>query len=153
VADSQKLRDLPAVHEVWEHVSALLARFPRQLVIDQIRRTLAQIRNGASVESIEIQVEAELQNLEVASLRGVINATGVVLHTNLGRAPVGPTCILPGYSNLEYDLATGRRGKRDVHLSPLLERLLGVPGIAVNNNAAALLLALNELASGGEVIV
>jgi len=153
VADSQKLRDLPAVHEVWEHVSARLARFPRQLVIDQIRRTLAQIRSGARVESIEAQVEAELQKLEVPSLRSVINATGVVLHTNLGRAPVGPTCILPGYSNLEYDLASGRRGKRDVHLSPLLERLLGVPGIAVNNNAAALLLALNELASGGEVIV
>lgn len=130
-----------------------MARFPRQLVIDQIRRTLVQIRNGASVDSIESQVEADLLGLEASSLRSVINATGVVLHTNLGRAPLGPTPILAGYSNLEYDIRTGRRGKRDVHLSPLLERLLGVPGIAVNNNAAALLLALNELASGGEVIV
>jgi L-seryl-tRNA(Ser) seleniumtransferase len=76
-----------------------------------------------------------------------------VLHTNLGRAPLGPLNPVAGYSNLEYDLATGKRGKRDAHTSGLLERLLGAPGIVVNNNAAAILLALNELAAGGEVIV
>ena len=65
----------------------------------------------------------------------------------------GPSTSLPGYSNLEYDLAAGRRGQRDVHASGLLERLLGAPGIAVNNNAAAIFLALNELAAGGEVVV
>ncbi|HMC60546.1 MAG TPA: L-seryl-tRNA(Sec) selenium transferase, partial [Candidatus Solibacter sp.] len=75
------------------------------------------------------------------------------LHTNLGRAPLGALAVLPGYSNLEYDLARGRRGKRDVHLSGLLERLIGAPGIAVNNNAAAIFLALNELAAGGEAVV
>jgi L-seryl-tRNA(Ser) seleniumtransferase len=83
----------------------------------------------------------------------VINATGVVLHTNLGRAPLGAVDFLSGYSNLEYDIAAGRRGKRDIHISGLLERLLEAPGIAVNNNAAALFLALNELSAGGEAIV
>jgi L-seryl-tRNA(Ser) seleniumtransferase len=82
------------------------------------------------------------------SLKHVINATGVVLHTNLGRAPG-----TAGYSNLEYDLEAGRRGKRDSHTGPLIERLTGKPGIVVNNNAAAVLLVLNELASGGEAIV
>jgi L-seryl-tRNA(Ser) seleniumtransferase len=83
----------------------------------------------------------------------VINATGVVLHTNLGRAPGVRFAPLSGYSNLEYDLERGRRGKRDSHIAGLLERLTGKPGIAVNNNAAAVLLALHELARGGEAIV
>jgi L-seryl-tRNA(Ser) seleniumtransferase len=83
----------------------------------------------------------------------VINATGVVLHTNLGRAPLAPFEPLFGYSNLEYDLVAGRRGKRDVHAGELIERLTGAPGIAVNNNAAAIYLALNELAAGFEVVV
>src|SRR5581483_6478815 len=89
-----------------------------------------------------------LTALEYSSLRRVINATGVVLHTNLGRAPLGSAAPPPGYSNLEFDLAAGRRGKRDIHVSGLLERLLGARGIVVNNNAAAVFLALNELAAG-----
>ncbi|MEO7142866.1 MAG: L-seryl-tRNA(Sec) selenium transferase, partial [Bryobacteraceae bacterium] len=96
---------------------------------------------------------ANLQALRVPSLRRVINATGVVLHTNLGRAPLPAMDALAGYSNLEYDIAAGRRGKRDVHIAGLLERLVGQPGIAVNNNAAAVYLALNELAAGYEVVV
>jgi L-seryl-tRNA(Ser) seleniumtransferase len=75
------------------------------------------------------------------------------LHTNLGRAPGVPFTPLHGYSNLEYEIAQGRRGKRDSHISALLERLAGKPGIAVNNNAAAVLLTLHELAHGGEAIV
>ena len=67
--------------------------------------------------------------------------------------PLGPLSIVAGYSNLEYDVAAGRRGKRDVHTASLLERLVGAPGIAVNNNAAAVFLALHELAAGGEAIV
>ena len=71
---------------------------------------------------------ARLRTLAAPSLRRVINATGVVLHTNLGRAPLGPLShAIAGYSNLEYDLATGQRGKRDVHTGALLERLLGAP--------------------------
>ena len=103
--------------------------------------------------TIESRVERNLARLEAPSLRRVINATGVVLHTNLGRAPLPRFEPLVGYSNLEYDLAQGARGKRDVHIADLLQRLVGGPGIAVNNNAAAVFLALHELAAGFEVVV
>jgi L-seryl-tRNA(Ser) seleniumtransferase len=94
-----------------------------------------------------VYVTELLARLERPSLRRVINATGVVLHTNLGRAP------MPDYLNLEYDLVTGHRGKRDVHVASLIERIAGAPGIVVNNNAAAVFLVLNELAAGHEAIV
>ena len=124
----------------------------------EIRRALdearASIRSGAAAPSdIESRVLRALEDLETPSLRRVINATGVVLHTNLGRAPLAPFAPAFGYSNLEYDLAAGSRGKRDAHVAGLIERLLGRPGIAVNNNAAAVYLALHELADGFEVIV
>ena len=128
----------------------------------EVRRALEEarrlIRGGAADPAghglpIASRVERAQAAIEEPSLRAVINATGVVLHTNLGRAPLGTLAPLPGYSNLEFDLPTGRRGKRDTHVAGLLERLLGAPGIAVNNNAAAVFLALNELAAGGEVLV
>jgi L-seryl-tRNA(Ser) seleniumtransferase len=157
VADSEKLRELPSVHETLEHLPAECARFPHAVAVAEIRRVLdaarAEIRSGGNGVSIEQRAARALETLEQPSLRRVINATGVVLHTNLGRAPLGPVESLPGYSNLEYDIAAGCRGKRDVHISGLLERLLEASGIAVNNNAAALFLALNELAAGGEAIV
>jgi L-seryl-tRNA(Ser) seleniumtransferase len=158
VAESELLRELPAVHEILERLSPALNRFPRTLLVEQIRRTLEEVRReiragNSNGPGIEARVLDALAALEQPSLRRVINATGVVLHTNLGRAPLGPISILPGYTNLEYDLATGRRGKRDVHAGKLLERLLGAAAIAVNNNAAAIYLALHELANGGEVIL
>jgi L-seryl-tRNA(Ser) seleniumtransferase len=161
VTDSRPLRDLPAVHEVLARLSgALLERFPRHLIVMEIRRAIdaerAAIRASAALEvPLEVQVEQGLTALERPSLRPVINATGVVLHTNLGRAPLGDATVggITGYSNLEYELATGRRGKRDSHTAALLERLLGAAGIVVNNNAAAVFLALHELAAGGEVVV
>jgi L-seryl-tRNA(Ser) seleniumtransferase len=161
VAGTGKLRDLPAVHEVLSQVEPLLARYPRALVVEEVRRVLDARReairsgegNGAEAVPVEVQVERALEQIARPSLRRVINATGVVLHTNLGRAPLGPQQPIAGYSNLEYDLNTGKRGKRDVHTGMLFERLLGSPGIAVNNNAAAIYLALNELAAGYEVIV
>ena len=163
MTDNRALRDLPAVHEVLGRLSgALLARFPRRLVVAEIRRAVeaerAAIRAGGSPEApLEARVEEALARLEGPSLRPVINATGVVLHTNLGRAPLGPAWgpggPIAGYSNLEYDLAAGRRGTRDVHAAALLERLLGAAAIAVNNNAAAVFLALHELAAGAEVVV
>jgi L-seryl-tRNA(Ser) seleniumtransferase len=150
------LRELPSVDEVLRRIDA---RCPRDLLVAETRRVLDQMRervkSGQPVDfsSIPRQVLLSLQALETPSLRRVINATGVVLHTNLGRAPLAPGSGIDGYCNLEYDLETGRRGKRDTHTMPLLERLTGKPGIVVNNNAAAVYLVLNELAAGGEVIV
>ena len=159
MAETEKLRELPSVHEVLERLPSALARYPRALVVEEVRRGLEarragiQAGNGNTGVTIEAQVERALDALVRPSLRRVINATGVVLHTNLGRAPLGPQQENTGYSNLEYDLGAGKRGKRDVHAGVLLERLLACPAIAVNNNAAAIYLALNELAAGYEVIV
>ncbi len=118
-----------------------------------IDRARAAIKLGNTPSPIEADAQTALTTLLRPSLRPVINATGVVLHTNLGRAPLAPLQPLTGYSNLEFDLTTGRRGKRDLHAGRLLEALLGKPGVVVNNNAAALFLVLNELALGGEAIV
>jgi L-seryl-tRNA(Ser) seleniumtransferase len=148
-------RDLPSVDVVAEKLKDV--RAPRGLVIDEIRQALdaarEALRAGTEPPDIEAHVRARIGALREPSLRRVINATGVILHTNLGRAPGAGFTPLAGYSNLEYDLAQGRRGKRDVHVGSLLEKLTGKQAIAVNNNAAAVLLALNELASGGEAIV
>src|SRR5208337_4349180 len=101
-----------------------------------------------------------MQKEFVPSLQPVINASGVILHTNLGRAPLSPQVVeefrrtAMQYSNLEYDLVAGARGKRDAHTARLLERLTGAESaIVVNNCAAAVLLSLAALARGGEVIV
>jgi L-seryl-tRNA(Ser) seleniumtransferase len=158
VAIGDQLRELPAVNDVLSSLGPLLERFPRALIVAEIRRALdhtrAEIQAGRAPSSdIAALVQQSLHRLEQPSLRRVINATGVVLHTNLGRAPLGEFEAPSGYSNLEYDLAGGRRGNRDVHAAPLIERLTGAPGIAVNNNAAAIFLALNELASGGDALV
>jgi L-seryl-tRNA(Ser) seleniumtransferase len=158
VTESEKLRALPSVHELLERLADTLARFPRGLVVAETRRVLddarAEILSGrANALAMEARVRQALAALERPALRRVINATGVVLHTNLGRAPLAAMEAPLGYSNLEFDLERGRRGKRDTHSAALIERLAGAPGIAVNNNAAAVFLALHELASGGEVIV
>jgi L-seryl-tRNA(Ser) seleniumtransferase len=152
-----ELRELPSVHEVLSQLPHLTTRFPHALILAEARTALddarRRIRAGEPTPSIPQQVELALEAWTRPSIRPVINATGVVLHTNLGRAPLGPVSIAPGYTNLEYDLTTGARGKRDSHTSPLLEKLLGKPAIAVNNGAAALYLILHELAAGHEVIV
>jgi L-seryl-tRNA(Ser) seleniumtransferase len=155
----EQLRDLPAVDQVLGTLGHLEGRFPRKLMVEEVRRVLEkmreEIRAGRATNAVPVEkrVERNLARLETPSLGRVINATGVVLHTNLGRAPLMPFEPLFGYSNLEYDMAAGRRGKRDVHASELIERLTGAPGIVVNNNAAAIYLALNELAAGFEVVV
>lgn len=152
---NNELRSLPAVDELVRSVALPL---PHALLVSEARAVLEecrqQIRRGEPLaESPREALERRLRGLLEPSLRRVINATGVILHTNLGRAPLPAFPAPQGYSNLEYDLASGRRGRRDVHAAPLLERLLGAPGIVVNNNAAAVFLALHELAAGGEVIV
>jgi L-seryl-tRNA(Ser) seleniumtransferase len=150
-----KMRDLPSVEAV---VVKLESRFPRNLIVSETRRILSrlrsQIREGRELDApVEDLVTASLERLAAPSLKPVINATGVVLHTNLGRAPLPAITPIPGYSNLEYNLDCGARGKRDVHVAELIERLTGRPGIVVNNNAAAIFLTLNELAGGHEVVV
>ena len=158
MGDREKLRQLPSVDEVLSRLGPLNEMYPRSLVVSEIRRTLdemrAEIRSGRPGEFwVEARVERALKALSQPSLRRVINATGVILHTNLGRAPLPEFQPLEGYSNLEYDLTAGKRGRRDVHVGGLFERLLGRPALIVNNNAAAVYLALNELASGFEVLV
>lgn len=138
---------------------ARLDHLPRALVTGEVRRVLAERRACVSSgqplpeQTVAHEVEERLRALLRPSLRRVINATGVILHTNLGRAPLTHFEPITGYSNLEYDLAAGTRGKRDTHYQPLLRRLLGQEAIVVNNNAAAVYLVLHELAQGGEVIV
>ena len=155
MTDNSQLRELPSVDEILQ---SLNVRCPRELLVAETRRVIDDLRNrlkrGEHVELTGVP-ERVLQNLaalQKPSLCRVINATGVVLHTNLGRAPL-PRQSVQGYSNIEYDLKTGKRGKRDRHVSSLIERLTGSPAIVVNNNAAAVFLAVNELAAGGEAII
>lgn len=124
------------------------------------RADVEMARLSVNIADIEMQITKRIEEDLVPSLRSVINATGVVLHTNLGRAPIGKsaaesvTAIATRYSNLEYDLAEGARGKRDVHTNKLLAELVGAESaIVVNNNAAAVFLVLNTLAKGAEVII
>jgi len=137
-------------------------RFPHALVVAAIREQLAAERADGAVGAEErlALVEARLRQWTRASLRRVINASGVILHTNLGRAPLSRSAVAAlgeaaaGHVNLELDLATGRRGERAAHLAPLLTRLTGAPAaLAVNNNAGAVLLMLSALCRGREVIV
>ncbi len=156
---SEQLRQLPSVDEVLRRLEHLSGTYPRAVVVEETRRVLAEARaailagRGTAETPLAARVEQALGLLSRPSQRRVINASGVILHTNLGRAPLPAFAPLCGYSNLEYDLAAGERGKRDEHVAGLLERLLGRPAIVVNNNAAAVYLALRELAAGGEVIV
>jgi L-seryl-tRNA(Ser) seleniumtransferase len=149
---------LPSVDQVLRNLQQS-GNLPHELAVEEIRSVLAERRKAwqggvpADERPVEEIVMARLQDLLAPSLRTVINATGVVLHTNLGRAPLPTFTPLAGYSNLEYDLQEGKRGKRDIHTARLLERLLKRPAIVVNNNAAAVYLALNELAAGHEVII
>ena len=152
------LRGLPSVDRLLQEIGEVPS-VPRTLIRNEIRAVLQMRRddlqrNGSTENgSVADLVRDRLHRLSEPSLRRVVNATGVVLHTNLGRAPLPQLASTEGYSNLEFDLDTGKRGKRDVHLSRLLQQLLERPAIVVNNNAAAVYLVLNELAAGHEVIV
>jgi L-seryl-tRNA(Ser) seleniumtransferase len=152
-----KLRDLPSV-------DVLARRSDDPLAVEAARKVLArarqQIQAGDDPGDLEAELDAELVSARAPGLRRVLNATGVIVHTNLGRAPLAETAldrvrdIARGYSNLEYDLATGRRGSRQDHVSDVLRRLTGAEAaLVVNNNAAAVMLALAALAEGREVLV
>ena len=198
---SELFRELPSVDELLHapDFAEFLAEHGSTAVTDAIRSVLTRLREQISSgllnrESLQLAlgglksaIDAQLRRELRYSLRPVINATGVVLHTNLGRAPLAESALAHAseasrtYSNLEFDLEAGERGKRDIHVDRLFRKLLGrventrdhvataasavLPGrspaepgtgtstIVVNNNAAAVLLALNTLAEGGEVIV
>ena len=164
-----ELRNLPSVERVVNADSLVVAvdAHGREMVVELAREALDGARKkvlegGAAPAGQEI-VEAVLSlmvNLAEPSPRPVINATGVVIHTNLGRAPLSDAALAAadavgrGYSDLEIDLGTGRRGSRQAHLQSLLRRLTGAEAaLAVNNNASALLLGLSALAASREVIV
>jgi len=142
-------------------MAALQERHPRLLVVQALRQILEAVRDGhqAVPEDWPVAVAAVLASGNLPSLRAVINATGVVLHTNLGRAPLAPSAIAAAvnvarYGTLEFDLATGNRGSRQDHIAGSLARLSGAAAAMVVNNAAgALVLGLNALATGREVII
>jgi L-seryl-tRNA(Ser) seleniumtransferase len=153
----QSFKQLPSVDQVLQSLGNANG-LPHHVLVAEIRAVLAEQREiikggGAAPPAIQQLVQARLNRLAHFSLRHVINATGVVLHTNLGRAPLIAFEPIAGYSNLEYDLAAGKRGKRDTHTAHPLESLIGRPAILVNNNAAAVFLVLHEMAAGAEVIV
>src|SRR5579864_3119892 len=180
VADKSELyRRLPSVDELLrlQQITALAGREGHAAVAEAARAVLARVReeiaagrlNSSGVElavsGLAEAVERQLRQALQLSLRSVINATGVVLHTNLGRAPLAAAAldhlqeVASTYSNLEFDIGEGERGQRDLHVERLFAQLLAacapepISTIVVNNNAAAVLLGLNALAEGGEVIV
>ena len=176
-----RLRAIPSVDELLlqPRLVALAEKSGRSLVTQTVRHVLADFRarlkseppqsaapNPEAFDSAQLEarvvaeVVAKIEAALASSLRRVINATGVVLHTNLGRAPLSDAALAQinataaTYSNLEYDISRGERGKRDVHTGRLLADLVGAESaIVVNNNAAAVFLVLNALAKGAEVVV
>jgi L-seryl-tRNA(Ser) seleniumtransferase len=169
-ARTTALRALPAVDRLLRHPEAekLAGRYPRDLIAQMLREALGEARahlaNGRvdappSDEELVRAAASRLAARLASSLRPVVNASGVVLHTNLGRAALAPQALeavraAAGASNLEYDLATGSRSDRDFHVEEHLRALAGAEAAtAVNNNAAAVLLALDTLAEGREVVV
>src|SRR5919201_3740758 len=152
-----RLRDLPSVDE-------LARKLDDPLAVEAARTVLARAREmigaGGEPGDLEALLGAEVHALRAPRLRRVLNATGVLVHTNLGRAPLAEEALervveaARGYSNLEYDLVDGRRGSRQDHVAAALRRLTGAEAaLVVNNNAAAVLLALAALAEGREVVV
>jgi L-seryl-tRNA(Ser) seleniumtransferase len=174
-AKSELYRKLPSVDELTKSLSELVQREGAPAVAEAAREVLGRLREEIAAGRISASgVELALAGLSDAvgrqltralqfSLEPVINATGVVLHTNLGRAPIAAAALeriartVGGYTNLEFDVGAGERGQRDVHTDRLFAKLLGqhseISTVVVNNCAAAVLLALNSLAEGGEVIV
>ena len=173
---SEQLRSIPSVDEVLlrPRVAVIAKRMDRDLLVALVRDVLARVRGqitgsvattvnetpAVDASSIEELVVAEAGRVLQPSLQEVINATGVILHTNLGRAPLSGAIVeairiaATQYNNLEYNLEAGARGKRDDHTRELLTRLTGAAdAIVVNNCAAAVLLVLAALAKSGEVIV
>ncbi len=159
-------RELPSVNTLLESesVKALLELHPRRIVVDAVRSAVDAVRSATTTaltpDEWTDRISFAIQRDATPSLRRVFNATGVVLHTNLGRAPLADAALSAlrkvgeGFSNLEYDIETGRRGSRYSHCADLLKRLTGAEdALVVNNCASALVLALSTLAKKREVLV
>lgn len=160
-------RDLPSIDALLRAGHDLVARYGHARTVEALRQTVEEARQalaaGASPpdqDALLAQAEARLAQDAQPSLRPVINATGVIIHTNLGRAPLSAAAlaamqaVAAGYSTLEYDLEAGARGQRDTHIERLLRAVTGAPaGMVVNNNAAGVLLALSALAAGRQAII
>ncbi|MDQ5826312.1 MAG: L-seryl-tRNA(Sec) selenium transferase [Chloroflexota bacterium] len=169
VTGTAAMRGLPSVDKVLSHpaLEAVKAELPHDLVVLAIRQELDRLRNALSMdgavnispEDIAEKAASRAHLMASARLRPVINATGVIIHTNLGRAPLSKAAVeaiasLARYGNLEYDLEEGQRGSRYVHAVQVLRRVTGCEdALVVNNNAAALVLALAALGQGKEVVV
>ena len=163
------LRDLPSIDQLTQLATPLIEKFGRPLTLDVLRQTLDSARarfkldpqaDLPTTDRILAEAEIHLTSIMKSTLVPVINATGVILHTNLGRAPLSNATIqamteaASNYSNLEYDLNTGKRGSRLVHAEAMLQKLLNVEAaLVVNNNASAVLLVLSALASKKRVII
>jgi L-seryl-tRNA(Ser) seleniumtransferase len=168
------LRVIPSIEQLRqrEAMRALETRFGRAALLDALRAETAGLRDrlasghvaavtvDEAIHAIELGAETRLRTAMRPSLFRLINATGVIVHTNLGRAPLSEAAlarvnaVAGGYTNLEYDVARGTRGRRDAHAEQLIARLTGAEaGLVVNNNAAATMLILAALAAGREVII
>jgi L-seryl-tRNA(Ser) seleniumtransferase len=152
-----RLRDLPSVDVLTRGLDDPLATDVARSLLDHARE---QIRAGTDPGDLHGRLRDALSAARAPRLRRVINATGVIVHTNLGRAPLAEAAlervreVAHGYSNLEYDLGAGRRGSRQAHIGDIIKRLTGAEAaLVVNNNAAAVLLALAALAEGRDVII
>ncbi len=170
---TEVLRAIPSVDAVlrWPRVHELIERIGHRMLVEAIRGVIEEVRREvlegrvfSDADHLRGEIENRLlhfcEKLQRPSLRPVINATGVIIHTNLGRAPLASEALSAleqigaHYCNLEYDIEGGHRGDRDVHCQEVLRQLLGAEAaVVVNNNAAAVFLVLNTLADGGEVIV
>lgn len=164
-----KFRQIPSVDSLLfnPQVKELISKYNRDLVVYAIREAQNELRNAIlnenrSLHKSEIvqKIDRKVKLIAESSLKAVINATGIILHTNLGRAPLGNEIIenmaevVNGYCNLEFDLGKGRRGKRNIHIRELLKFITGAEdAIVVNNNAAAVLLCLKTFAGGKEGII
>jgi L-seryl-tRNA(Ser) seleniumtransferase len=163
------LRELPSVEHLLQNAAHLIEAYGRPLTLDALRTVLDEARARfqsdletalPSTDRILAEAESHLSAWTTSTLRPVINATGVILHTNLGRAPLSKATIramseaAADYSNLEYDLTKGRRGSRLIHAEAVLQKLLNVEAaLVINNNASAVLLVLSALANKQRVVI
>ena len=165
----QALKEIPPINDLIQdsEVKSIIEEYGKKIVLDEIKDIIEEFRKAPNLYSrneistfILDQLTVFIDKYKRNALRKLINGTGIVLHTNLGRAPLPKESIMAmidvaeGYSNLEYDIETGNRGSRYTHIEPILKKITGASSaMVVNNNAAAVFLCLNTLASNKEVII